>query len=77
MQKMCEIKRVGALRGGRRVDCEKMCKIKRVRWRVECEKMCEIKRGGWRVECEKMCEIKKVGALRGQAEGGVRKNVQN
>ena len=25
---MCEIKRVGALRGGRRVDYEKMCKIK-------------------------------------------------
>ena len=25
---MCEVKRVGALRGGRRVDYEKMCKIK-------------------------------------------------
>ena len=27
-EKMCEIKRVGALR--QRVDCEKMCEIKRV-----------------------------------------------
>ena len=34
LQKMCEMKRVGALRGGRRVDCEKMCEIKRVRRRV-------------------------------------------
>ena len=29
-EKMCEIKRVGALRGGRRVECENMCEIKRV-----------------------------------------------
>ena len=51
-EKMCE-KRVGALRGGRRVDCEKMCEIKRVgalrgRRRVDCEKMCEKRAGrGW------------------------------
>ena len=31
---MCEIKRVVALRGGLRVDCEKMCEIMRVRQRV-------------------------------------------
>ena len=40
---MCEIKRVGELRGRRRVDCEKMCKIKSFgaltgRRRVDCEK---------------------------------------
>ena len=63
---MCEIKRVGELRGRRRVDCEKMCKIKRVRRRVEWEKMCEIKRVGAlrsrrRVECEKMSKIKRIG----------------
>ena len=63
------------------MDCKKMCEIKRVRLRVECEKMCEIKRvgalrGGRRVDCEKMCEIKGWG-IKGQAEGGVRKNVRN
>ena len=53
-EKMCEIKRVGALRGGRRVDCEKMCEIKRVRRRVV-EKMCEIKRGSGRGWIAKKC----------------------
>ena len=42
---MCEIKRVGALRGRRREDCEKMCEIKRVRQRVECEK-----KEGWGIK---------------------------
>ena len=35
---MCKIKRVGALKGWRRVDCEKMCEVKRagaLRGRVE------------------------------------------
>ena len=42
-KKVCEIKRVWALRGRWRVDCEKMCEIKRV----------EALRGRWRVDCEK------------------------
>ena len=47
-----KIKRVGALRAGWRVDCEKMCEVKRV-----CEK-CKIKgvgalRGRWREDGEK------------------------
>ena len=42
---MCEIKRVGALRGRRRVDCEKKCEIKTVRQRVECEK-----KKGWGIK---------------------------
>ena len=69
------MKKCAKLRGGR-VDCEKMCEIKRGRRRVDCEKMCEIKRvgalrGGRRVDCEKMCEIK-----RGRRRV-VRKNVRN
>ena len=41
MRKKCKIKRVGALKGGWRVDCKKKCKIKRVvtlreRLRVDC-----------------------------------------
>ena len=43
-EKMCEIKRVGALRGRQRVDCEKMCEIKRV----------GALRGGRRVDCAKL-----------------------
>ena len=43
MEKKCKIKRVGALRGGWRVDCKKKGKIKRV----------GALRGGWRVDCEK------------------------
>ena len=58
LRKNVRNKRVGALRGGWRVECEKMCKIKRVRRRVECEKM-----EGW--------------GIKGQAEGGLRKNVRN
>ena len=63
MKKCSEIKRVGALRGRRRVDCEKMCEIKRGRWRVECEKMCEIKRlgsgGGW--SAKKCAKLRRLG----------------
>ena len=59
---MCEIKRIGALRGGRRVDCEKMC---------------ENLQGRAEAGLRKMCEIKRVGAFKGQAEGGLRKNVRN
>ena len=40
------------------MDCEKMCKIKRVR----------ALRGRWRVDYEKMCKIKRVRALRGAGE---------
>ena len=73
LRKMCKIKRVR-----RRVECEKMCEIKRVgalrgRCRVDCEKMCEIKRVRRRVECEK----KEGCCIKGQAEGGLRKNVRN
>ena len=35
---MCEIKRVGAIRGRRREDCEKKCEIKRVE---------ALRGGGW------------------------------
>ena len=34
MPKKCKIKRVGALKGGWRVDCKKQCKIKRV-WAIK------------------------------------------
>ena len=61
LRKKCKtkiLKRVGALRGGWREDCKKMCEIKwvgalRGRQTVDCEKMCEIKRIRRRVECEK------------------------
>ena len=72
-EKMCEIKRVGALR--QRVDCEKMCEIKRV-WALRgrqvvdsrgwimkiCAKLKRVGvlRGRWRVDCKKMWEIKRV-----------------
>ena len=76
MRKKCKtkiLKRVGALRGGWREDCEKICEIKwvgalRGRQRVDCEKMCEIKRDGWRVD---------YGGWGITAEGGLRKNVRN
>ena len=32
---------------------------------------------GQRVDCKKMCEIKRVGCIKGQVKGGLRKNVQN
>ena len=69
---MCEIKRVGALRGRQVQDCRgwimKICaKLKRV----------GALRGRRRVDCEKMREIKRVGALSGRRRGGLRKNVQN
>ena len=44
-EKMCEIKRVGALRGRRRVDCEKMCEIKRVQAGGWSAKKCAKLRG--------------------------------
>ena len=49
--------RVGALRDGCRVDCEKKCEIKRVGALTGgLEKKCKIKRvgalrDGWRVDC--------------------------
>ena len=39
----CKIKRVGALKGGSRVDCKTKCKIKRVL----------ALRRGWRVDSKK------------------------
>ena len=42
---MCDIKRVGALRGRWREAGEKKCKTKRVRQRVECEK-----KEGWGIK---------------------------
>ena len=60
-------KRVGALKGGRRVDCKKMCEVKRV----------GALRGRRRVDYEKMCEIKEGLCIKRQVEGGLRKNVRN
>ena len=57
LQKKCaKLRGFVVLRGGWRVDCEKMCGIKRV-GALRCRR---------RVDCEKMCEIKRVGALRGR-----------
>ena len=52
-------KKVGTLRGSWRVDCTKICEIKRVG-------ACELKRvGALSGRLQKKCKIKRVGALRG------------
>ena len=49
-KKKCKIKRVGALRG---------------RWRVDCEKSAKLRGLGIKGGLQKKCKIKRVGALRG------------
>ena len=69
MQKKCKSKRVGALRGGWRVDCEKKVQNEEG-WGIKgwiTKKKCKIKRV-WvlRVGLQKKCQIKKVGTLWGR-----------
>ena len=68
-KKKCKIKRVGALKGGWRMDWKKKCKIKRVgALRGRLQKKCKIKRVGALRQVERDCKTKckiGVGTLRG------------
>ena len=58
MRKKCKIKRVGALKGGWRVDC----KIKKVQ---NTRGLGHLRAGGGWI-AKKKCKIKRVGALKGR-----------
>ena len=62
-KKKCKIKRVGALKGGWRMDWKKKCKIKRV--------------GALRGRLQKKWKLKEGWGIKWQVECGLQNKVQN